>query len=65
MLCVNSEFYNFDVLKEYKYYWCFELGVSYGCFFIYDFFVMMVDCGKKYGYIVVFWEEFNMCFLLF
>ncbi|KAK4644999.1 hypothetical protein QC761_309880 [Podospora bellae-mahoneyi] len=61
----SGEFYNLDALKEYKYYWRLEPGVSYGCSLTYDPFVMMADRGKKYGYTVALWEEPNTCPSLF
>ncbi|KAK4196076.1 family 15 putative glycosyltransferase [Triangularia verruculosa] len=61
----SGEFYSLEALKEYKYYWRLEPGVSYSCSLTYDPFLEMARRGKKYGYTVALWEEPNTCPSLF
>ena len=43
-------------MKQYKWFWRVEPGVSFTCAITYDPFEAMARSGKRYGYTIALWE---------
>ncbi|KAI2635339.1 glycolipid 2-alpha-mannosyltransferase [Xylaria nigripes] len=61
----SGNFYQLDVLKDYKWYWRLEPDVEYTCAITYDPFVQMAKHRKVYGYTIALWEVGKSCPSLF
>lgn len=60
--CVaNSEFYNLEALRPYKWYWRLEPSVRYSCALTYDPFAEMARRNKVYGWTIALWEVGDTC----
>ncbi|KFA81776.1 hypothetical protein S40288_07001 [Stachybotrys chartarum IBT 40288] len=49
-------FYDHYALRDYKWYWRVEPGVSFTCAITYDPFIEMERNNKRYGYTIALWE---------
>lgn len=65
MCCWNSGFfYYYFVLVNMQYYWCVEFKVYFFCDVDYDVFCYMQDNNKIYGFIINFYDFFDLIFIL-
>ncbi len=54
-----------EALRDYKWYWRVEPDVDFTCHITYDPFAEMARRGKRYGFTISMWEEWNTITTLF